>query len=119
MTIKEDLKKYPCFLFEFGTMRPIPAPECWSSELQAHHFVQKSVEKTNPKFYKRVEHLQKLIFMPARTHYNLHAMGEDTFLKRYGVKKHKLLFNRNQWRMGAYDNESTNNERADDLQSLS
>lgn len=117
MTIKEDLKKYPCFLFEFGTIRPIPTPECWSKELQCHHFIKKNVEKTNPKFFERVEHLQKLIFMPARTHYNLHAMGEDTFLKRYGIEKHKLLFNRNKWREGYY--ESTDNERADDLQSLS
>lgn len=32
MSIKEDLKKYPCFLFEFGTIRPIPELSCWSSE---------------------------------------------------------------------------------------
>ena len=24
MTIKEDLKKYPCFLYQIGTIRPIP-----------------------------------------------------------------------------------------------
>ena len=107
MSIKEDLKKYPCFLFEFGTIRPIPTPESWSQELQAHHFIKQNVRKTNPKFYERVEHLQKLILMPARTHYNLHAMGEDTFLNRYGIEKHKLLFNRLKWREGVYDNEST------------
>ena len=103
MTIKEDLKKYPCFLFELGTIRPIPTPENWSVELQCHHFLPKSQEKTNPKFYERVEHLQKLIFMRARTHYNLHAMGEDTFSKQYGIEKHKLLFNRKKWREGLYD----------------
>ena len=27
MSIKDDLEKYPCFLFEQGTIRPIPAPE--------------------------------------------------------------------------------------------
>ena len=116
MTIKDDLAKYPCFLFEFGTLRPIPAPECWSKELQCHHFIKKNVEKTNPKFFKRVEHLQKLIFMKARTHYNLHAMGEDTFYKQYGINKHLLLFNRSKWRENFY--ESTNDERANDLQSL-
>jgi hypothetical protein len=116
MTIKEDLAKYPCFLFEFGTLRPIPAPEHWSAELQAHHFVPKSQEKTNPKFFKRVEHLQKIIFMPARTHYNLHAMGEDTFYKRYGIDKCRLLFNRLKWREGAYD-EPTNRNGAEDLSS--
>lgn len=117
MTIKEDLAKYPCFLFEFGTMRPIPAPECWSQELQCHHFVPKSQEKTNPKFYERVENLQKLILMPAKMHYDLHAMGEDTFFKRYGIEKHKLLFNRKLWRAGYYDEQisTTDSLAAQDL----
>lgn len=118
MTIKDDLEKYPCFLFEFGTLRPIPAPESWSQELQAHHFIKQNVRKTNPKFYERVESMQKLIFMPARTHYNLHAMGEDTFLKRYGIEKHLLLFNRKKWREGFYD-EPTNQDRASNLWSFS
>ena len=108
MTIKEDLAKYPCFLFEFGTLRPIPAPEHWSAELQAHHFVPKSQEKTNPKFFKRVEHLQKLIFMSPEKHYNLHAMGEDTFLKKEKFNKRLLLFNRKKWREGFYDTPTDN-----------
>jgi hypothetical protein len=36
-------------------------------------------------------------------HYDLHAMGEDTFFKRYGIEKHELLFNRKKWRAGYYD----------------
>lgn len=108
MTIKEDLVKYPCFLFTFGTLRPMPTPQEWNNALQCHHFIKQNVRKTNPKFYKRVEHLQKLIFMPAVTHYNLHAMGEDTFYKQYGFNKHDLLFNRLKWREGYYDEQSTN-----------
>jgi hypothetical protein len=46
-------------------------------------------------------------------------MGEDTFYNRYGIEKHKLLFNRSKWRSGAYDNESINNDRAEDLLSAS
>jgi hypothetical protein len=61
------------------------------------------VRKTNPKFYERVEHLQKLILMPSKMHYDLHAMGEDTFFKRYGIEKHKLLFNRKLWRANYYE----------------
>lgn len=109
MSIKEDLKKYPCFLFKFQTLRPIPTPDSWGSDLQCHHFIPKSQEKTNPKFFKRVEHLQKLIFMSPKKHYNLHAMGEDTFLKKEKFNKHLLLFNRKKWREGAYD-ESTDTE---------
>ena len=103
MTIKEDLKKYPCFLYQLGTIRPIPEPTAWSPDIQCHHFIKQNVRKTTPKFYERVEHLQKLILMPSKMHYDLHAMGEDTFFKRYGIEKHKLLFNRKLWRAGYYD----------------
>ena len=113
MSIKDDLSKYPCFLFSFGTIRPIPKPQDWSSALQCHHFVPKSYKKTNPKFYERVEYLQKLIYMASQTHYDLHAMGEETFNNKYGIEKHKLLFNRKKWRAGYY--ESTNGERASDI----
>ena len=64
------------------------------------------MRKTNPKFYERVEHLQKeAILMPSKMHYDLHAMGEDTFFKRYGIEKHKLLFNRKLWRRANYYDE--------------
>jgi hypothetical protein len=108
MTIKDDLSKYPCFLYQMGTIRPIPEPTAWSSDLQLHHFVKQNVRKTDPKFYERVEHLQKLILMPSKMHYDLHAMGEDTFFKRYGIEKHKLLFNRKLWRANYYEQISTN-----------
>jgi hypothetical protein len=103
MSTKYDLAKYPCFLFQLGTIRPIPELSAWSKDQQLHHFIKQNVRKTDPKFYERVEHLQKLILMPAKMHYDLHAMGEDTFLKRYGVNKHTLLFNRKKWREGFYD----------------
>ena len=32
MTIKDDLSKYPCFLYQMGTIRPIPELSCCSSE---------------------------------------------------------------------------------------
>ena len=109
MAIKDDLAKYPCFLYQLGTIRPIPELTAWSDDMQLHHFVKCNVRKTNPKFYERVEHLQKLILMPAKMHYDLHAMGEDTFYKRYKINKHELLFNRNKWRAGFYD-KSTDTE---------
>ena len=109
MSIKDDLGKYPCFLYQLGTIRPIPELTAWSPDMQLHHFVKSNVRKTNPKFYERVESLQKLILMPTGMHYDLHAMGADTFFKRYGIEKHLLLFNRKKWREGAYD-ESTDTE---------
>ena len=32
MTIKDDLSKYPCFLYQMGTIRPIPEPTTWSQK---------------------------------------------------------------------------------------
>lgn len=103
MGIKEDLSKYPCFLFLKGTIRPILSPENWDSSMQIHHFVRQSIRKNSPEFYKRVEHLQKLILMDAKTNYELETMGEETFKKRYGVNKNDLVFNRKAWRAGYYD----------------
>ena len=45
--------------------------------------------------------------MPSKMHYDLHAMGADTFFKRYGIEKHKLLFNRKLWRANYYEDIST------------
>ena len=101
MGIKEDLSKYPCFLFLNGTLRPIPAPESWNGQI--HHFVRQSVRKNSPEFYKRVEHLQKLILMDSKVNYELETMGEDTFKQRYGVNKNDLVFSRKAWRAGYYD----------------
>lgn len=112
MAIKDDLSKYPCYLYQLGTIRPIPELTAWSQDIQCHHFIKQNVRKTNPKFYERVEHLQKLILMPAKMHYDLHAMGEDTFFKRYGIEKHKLLFNRKLWRANYYEQESTTDSLA-------
>ena len=94
MSIKEDLLKYPCFLFKYGTIWPVPKLENWGNDYQLHHFVRQSIRKNNPEFYKRVEYLQKLILMPAKCNYDLECMGEETFLKRYGVNKNDLVFSR-------------------------
>lgn len=102
MTIKDDLRDYPCFMFRLKKLIPLKqAPEFWTG-LQAHHFVRKSIRKNSPDFYKRVEHLQKIIFIPAQMNYDLETMGEVTFFKRYGVNKNDLVFSRKKWREGYY-----------------
>lgn len=103
MGTREDLKKYPCFVFSKGRLLRIQAPEKWSSGYQIHHFVRQSIRKNSPEFYKRVEHLQKLILIPAQMNYDLETMGEETFLKRYWVNKNDLVFSRKKWREGFYD----------------
>lgn len=103
MTIKQDLAQYPCYMYRRKKLIPIPAPDNWSAMFQMHHFIKQNIRKTNKDFYKRVEHLQKLILMPRDMHYNLHVMGEVSFFKKYGVNKNLLVFNRLKWREGFYD----------------
>lgn len=102
-SIVEDLKLYPCYLLKHKNLIKIQQPTLWNSALQIHHFIRQSLRKNSPYFYKRVEHLQKLILMPAQINYDLETMGEETFFKRYGVNKNDLVFNRKKWREGYYD----------------
>lgn len=103
MGTREDLKKYPCFVFRNKKLIPITAPENWDNGYQIHHFVRQAIRKNSPEFYRRVEHLQKLILMPAQVNYDLETMGEDTFWIHYGVDKNRLVFSRKKWREGFYD----------------
>lgn len=104
MSIKDDLAKYPCYLFRHKQLIPLKRPpEYWSFLYQVHHFVRQAIRKNSPDFYKRVEHLQKLILMPSKMNYDLEAMGEERFFKTYGVNKNNLVFSRKKWREGYYD----------------
>lgn len=103
MSIKDDIQNYPVYVWEQRKLKTIPHLKTWNSNFQLHHFVKQNIRKTCPEFYKRVEYLQKLILIPACMHYDLHAMGEVTFFKRYGINKNDLLFSRLKWREGYYD----------------
>lgn len=102
MTIQDDLKKYPKFIFRNRKLYPVEEIESWSNLLQAHHFIRQSVRKNSPDFYKRVEHLQKIIFVPKQMNYDLETMGEVRFFEKYGVNKNALVFSRKAWRAGFY-----------------
>lgn len=103
MSIKDDLKLYPCYMYRHRTLLKIPPPETWNSTMQMHHFVRQSIRRNSPDFYKRVEHLQKLILMPSAMNYDLETMGEVKFFEKYGVNKNDLVFNRKKWRENYYD----------------
>ena len=103
MTIKDDIAQYPVYVWERRRLKEIPELTMWSTNYQLHHFIRQSTRKNSPEFYKRVEHLQKLILMPAKMHYDLHSMGEVTFFKKYGIDKNDFLFNRKKWRENYYD----------------
>ena len=104
--MNEDIKKYPCYMFYNGRMQPaewLKSVDDYNHAYQLHHFIRRSVRKNSPDFYKRVEHLQRLILMPAQMNYDLETMGEDTFFKKYNFDKNNLVFSRLKWREGFYD----------------
>lgn len=105
-SMNEDIIKYPIFLIRNKKLIPIS----WIKSTfdynhriyHLNHFVRQSIRRNSLDFYKRVEHLQKLILMPAQMNYDLETMGEDKFFKVYGVNKNDLVFSRKKWREGYY-----------------
>lgn len=106
-TMNEDIAKYPKYMVTVEN-EVIPAEWITSTSsynhcFELHHFIRKSVRKNSPDFYDRVEHLQKLILMPAEMNKDLEAMGEDAFYKKHGLNKNDLVFSRLKFREGYYD----------------
>lgn len=84
MSIKEDFKKYPCYLFRNKKLIRLKSPPKSWFGYQVHHFVRQSIRKNSLDFYKRVEHLQKLILVPTQMNYDLENMGEVKFFENTG-----------------------------------
>lgn len=105
-TMNEDIKRYPCYLVYNKSILKVDWIESTESYnhyvYQLNHFIRKSVRKNSPDFYKRVEHLQKMILMPSAMNYDLETMGEQEFFKKWGMDKNNLVFSRLKWREGYY-----------------
>ena len=107
MGMNDDIKKFPVYILYAGRLQDAE----WVHDTgtydhynwQMHHFIRKSLKKNSPEFYKRVEHLQKLILVPFQMNYDLETMGEKGFFKKWGVNKNDLVFSRLKWREGYYD----------------
>ncbi len=108
MSMNDDIKKYPIYMYYKCRLYPV----LWIHNTNdynhyvyhLHHFIRQSVRKNSYDFYKRVEHLQKLILMPNEMNLDLETMGEESFYKKYNIKKDDLVFSRLKWREGYYDN---------------
>lgn len=106
-SMNDDIAKYPCYLVYNGVIQKvnwITSTECYNHCCyQLHHFIRKAIRKNSPEFYKKVEHLQKLILMPSQMNYDLETMGEERFFEKYKIDKNNLVFSRLKWREGLYD----------------
>lgn len=106
-SMNDDLAKYSVWeMAKNGVLYPsgIKSTEDYNhAYIQAHHFVRKTMRKTNPRDYERFEKYQKIIVLPKKINYDLETMGADTFFKTYGIQKWDLVFDRKKWRSGYYD----------------
>ena len=106
-TMNDDIKKYPIFIVAARKLKPavgIENTDCYNHLfIHAHHFVRKTIRKNSPEFYAKVEHLQKLILMPAEMNYDIEGMSEKRFFEKWGMDIDKLVFNRHKWREGYYE----------------
>lgn len=89
--VKEELEKYPCYLFENGKLKRIAPPTQWTG-IHLHHYIRTQWQQNNPEKFALVEHLQKLIFLPPQMHMELHARHRK-FKEKYGIEIDELLFN--------------------------
>lgn len=89
--VKEELEKYPCYLYEDGKLKRISPPRQWTG-LHLHHYIRTQWQQNNPEKFALVEHLQKLIFLPPQMHMELHARHRK-FKEKYGIEIDDLLFN--------------------------
>lgn len=86
MSMNDDIRKYPCFMVYNGLV----VPALWLENTEnynhycydLHHFIRQSVRKNSPDFYKRVEHLQRLILMPKQMNIDLEELGAEDWLIR-------------------------------------
>ncbi len=101
--MSNDLDKYPLFELKYGKLIKLRKKK-FITGYQWHHYIEKTIRKNNPEFYKRVEHLQKLILIPAELNYSIGSIDEKRFKQQYGLEKHEVLFSRKLWRAGIYDN---------------
>lgn len=107
MTTQEDIQRYPVYMFYDGILQQadwVKESGKYNNNLQMHHFIRQSVRKNSNDFYKKVEHLQKLILMPSKMNYDLETMGAERFKEVWGVNKDDFVFSRKKWREGYYEN---------------
>lgn len=99
--IKEELEKYPCYLYEDGKLKRISPPRQWTG-LHLHHYIRSQWIDNNPEKFAQIEHLQKLIFLPPQMHMELHAR-HSKFKEKYGLEIDELLFNWKGYKMISAD----------------
>ena len=106
-SMNDDLAKYPKFKL-VKNQGLLSSDEIETTKdynhyfIQAHHFIEKTIRKNDPEFYARVEHLQKIIFVPPKVNYEIATLSDKRFFDEWGIDKAEVLFSRKKWRDNYY-----------------
>ena len=99
MTIKDDLKEFPVYLYRNKLLVQVDPIENWGCGLQAHHYIKQQDWKRNRSWYEARGISQKIIFVPVVLHEQIHYtavknLNEADFESHYGYKRSDFLFKR-------------------------
>lgn len=105
-SMNEDIAKYPVYMVnKNGVLKRIESIQSTNDynhfEFELHHFIPKSLRKTNLNKYQELEHMQKLILLPKKVHQSLHGCSER--FEYRGLKWFDLLFSRRKFKEGLYE----------------
>lgn len=92
MSMKEDLKTYPVYLYQSGEIVRVNITNTseWNHyEMEMHHYIK--AQRMKYKDFEKIKHLQKLILMPKIMHRNLHDFIPD-FYEKWGMNISDLLY---------------------------
>ena len=86
--MKDDLKKYPIYVYDYGILKRINRPLGWNG-YQMHHYIKQ--QKMRYEDYAKIEHLQKLFLLPQAMHIDLHNFIKN-FKDKWGIDIKELLY---------------------------
>jgi len=90
MSMKDDLKKYPIYVYKDGELIRLNQVNWWNRyEFQMHHYIKEQRQKY--KDFEKIEHLQKLILLPVQMHTDLHNFVSN-FEEKWGIPIKELLY---------------------------
>lgn len=93
MSTKEDLKKYPVYIYLDGNLIKLPKQEEYTKPFNysVHHFVRTQYLRNHKDKETELLKIQKLFLLPNNMHADLHACSRS-FEGKYGYKRSELLY---------------------------
>ena len=89
MSMQDDLKKYPIYVYKNGELIRLNQVPWNNYYLHMHHYIKEQRQKY--KDFEKIAHLQKLILLPVQMHTDLHNFVSN-FEEKWGIPIKELLY---------------------------